>query len=119
MICDASIPTYVLTHWARDRTRGPKLTLERAVQIQTKDTAALIGLDDRGTIAPGKRADINVIDFDALTLGFPHAVDDLPAGGRRLLQEASGYVATIVKGEVTRRNGEDTGARPGRLVRSR
>ncbi len=117
MICDASIPTYVLTHWARDRTRGPKLSLERAVQFQTADTAALVGFTDRGVIEPGKRADLNVIDFDALTLGFPKAVDDLPAGGRRLVQDASGYVATIVNGVITRRDGHDTGARPGRLVR--
>jgi N-acyl-D-amino-acid deacylase len=119
MICDASIPTYVLTHWARDRRRGPTLSLEQAVRLQTKNTADLVGFDDRGTIEVGKRADLNVIDFEALELGFPHAVDDLPAGGRRLLQEARGYVVTLVRGEVTRRDGRDTGARPGRLVRSR
>ncbi|MGA0878974.1 MAG: N-acyl-D-amino-acid deacylase family protein [Ilumatobacteraceae bacterium] len=118
MICDASIPTYVLTHWARDRHRGPKLTIEEAVKIQTHDTAAVVGFDDRGVLAVGKKADINVIDLDALQLGFPEAVDDLPAGGRRLLQQATGYVATIVSGVVTRRNGVDTGARPGRLVRA-
>ncbi len=118
MICDASIPTYLLTHWARDR-RGPRLTVEQAVRMQTSDTAALVGFDDRGTIEVGKRADLNVIDFDALTLGFPEARDDLPAGGRRLVQAASGYDYTIVAGEVTRRAGVDTGARPGRLVRSR
>ncbi len=119
MICDASIPTYVLTHWARDRSRGPKLTLEQAVKVQTKDTADVVGFTDRGTIEVGKRADLNVIDFEHLTLGFPHAADDLPAGGRRLLQEATGYTATIVAGQVTRRHGRDTGARPGRLVRAR
>jgi len=118
MICDASIPTYVLTHWARDRHRGPKLTIEEAVKIQTQDTAAVVGFDDRGVLAVGKKADINVIDLDALQLGFPEAVDDLPAGGRRLLQQATGYVATIVSGVVTRRHGVDTGARPGRLVRA-
>ena len=118
MICDASIPTYLLTHWTRDRTRGPKLELEEAVRLQTSVTAEVAGFTDRGTIAPGMRADINVIDIEELTLGFPHAVNDLPAGGRRLLQEATGYVATIVAGEVTRRDGADTGARPGRLVRS-
>lgn len=118
MICDASIPTYVLTHWARDRHRGPKLTIEEAVKIQTRDTAAVVGFDDRGVLAVGKKADINVIDLDALQLGFPEAVDDLPAGGRRLLQQATGYVATIVSGVVTRRHGADTGARPGRLVRA-
>lgn len=118
MICDASIPTYVLTHWARDRHRGPKLTIEEAVKIQTRDTAAVVGFDDRGVLAVGKKADINVIDLEALQLGFPEAVDDLPAGGRRLLQQATGYVATIVSGVVTRRHGADTGARPGRLVRA-
>ncbi|MFM8483146.1 MAG: N-acyl-D-amino-acid deacylase family protein, partial [Actinomycetota bacterium] len=101
MICDASIPTYVLTHWARDRHRGPKLTIEEAVKIQTQDTAAVVGFDDRGVLAVGKKADINIIDLDALQLGFPEAVDDLPAGGRRLLQQATGYVATIVSGVVT------------------
>jgi N-acyl-D-amino-acid deacylase len=119
MICDASIPTYLLTHWTRDRTRGPKLSIEEAVRLQTSVTAEVVGFDDRGTIEVGKRADLNVIDMENLTLGFPHAADDLPAGGRRLLQEATGYVATIVAGEVTRRHGVDTGARPGRLVRSR
>jgi N-acyl-D-amino-acid deacylase len=118
MICDASIPTYLLTHWARDRHRGARLSVEEAVRIQTKDTAELVGFHDRGVIEPGRRADINVIDLERLELGFPHAVDDLPAGGRRLLQSASGYVATVVAGQVTRRDGRDTGARPGRLVRS-
>ncbi len=117
MICDASIPTYVLTHWARDR-EGPKLSLEDAVKCQTSDTAEVVGFHDRGTIAVGKRADLNVIDMNTLDLEYPRAVDDLPAGGRRLMQAAHGYVATIVNGEITRRNGIDTGARPGRLVRS-
>jgi N-acyl-D-amino-acid deacylase len=117
MICDASIPTYVLTHWARDR-KGAKLTLEQAVKVQTLDTAEVVGFHDRGTVEIGKRADINIIDLDALDLDYPTAVDDLPAGGRRLMQHAHGYVATIVNGEVTRRHGVDTGARPGRLVRS-
>ena len=118
MICDASIPTYVLTHWARDRARGPRITVEEAVRLQTSGTAEVIGLDDRGVIEPGRRADINVIDFDRLRLNFPHSVADLPAGGSRLLQSADGYVATVVAGEVTRRDGADTGARPGRLVRA-
>ncbi len=117
MICDASIPTYVISHWARDRA-GAKLTLEEAVKAQTADTAEVGGFHDRGTLQAGKRADINIIDLDALDLEYPTAVDDLPAGGRRLMQQARGYVATIVHGEVTRRNGVDTGARPGRLVRS-
>ena len=118
MICDASIPTYLLTHWARDRKRGPRISVEEAVRLQTSATAEVLGVDDRGVIAPGKRADINIIDFDNLRINFPHSVKDLPAGGRRLLQSADGYVATIVNGEITRRNGKDTGARPGRLVRA-
>lgn len=118
MICDASIPTYLLTHWARDRVRGPKLSVEEAVRLQTTATADVMGLKDRGRIAPGLRADINVIDFDKLELHAPRAVNDLPAGGRRLVQSASGYVATIVNGVITRRDGADTGQRPGRLVRA-
>ena len=117
LICDASIPTYLLTHWARDRTRGPGLPLEYVVKKQTADTAALFGLGDRGVVAEGKKADLNVIDFERLTLHMPRMAYDLPAGGARLLQDADGYVATVVSGEVTRRRGEDTGARPGRLLR--
>jgi len=117
MICDASYPTYLLTHWARDRHRGDKLPLEYVVRKQCRDTAQLFGLTDRGVIEVGKKADINVIDMAALTLQPARMAYDLPAGGRRLLQGASGYVATIVSGTVTRRNGADTGARPGRLVR--
>ena len=117
MICDASLPTYGLTHWARDRSRGPKLPLEQVVQMQTQRTAQLYGLGDRGTVEVGKRADLNVIDHAALTLHSPRLAHDLPGGGRRLLQEASGYAATVVAGTVTRRDGVDTGARPGRLIR--
>ena len=117
MICDASIPTFMLTHWTRDRTRGEQLPLEWVVKKQSHDTASLYGLGDRGTLEAGKRADINVIDHQALTLRSPRVVHDLPAGGRRLDQQADGYVATVVAGEVTRSNGADTGARPGRLVR--
>jgi N-acyl-D-aspartate/D-glutamate deacylase len=117
LICDASIPTFMLTHWARDRYRGPQLPLEYVVKKQTTDTAALFGLGDRGAIEVGKKADFNVIDFEQLTLHMPRMAYDLPAGGARLLQDASGYVATIVSGKVTRRNGVDTGARPGQLVR--
>ena len=117
LICDASIPTFLLTHWARDRSRGERLPLEYVVKKQTTDTAALFGLGDRGVITEGKKADLNVIDFDRLTLRMPRMAYDLPAGGARLLQDAEGYVATIVSGEVTRRHGTDTGARPGALIR--
>ena len=116
-ICDASIPTFMLTHWARDRARGERLPLELVVQKQSRDTARLYGLGDRGVVAPGYRADLNVIDFDALSLALPQLVHDLPGGARRLVQRADGYVATYVAGEQTWANGEDTGARPGRLVR--
>jgi N-acyl-D-aspartate/D-glutamate deacylase len=119
LICDASTPTYMLTHWVRDRQRGPRLALEHAVRKQTSETAALYGLSDRGAIAVGKRADLNVIDLDALRLPPPYVVRDLPAGGHRMMQDARGYAATIVAGVVTRRDDEDTGARPGRLLRGR
>ena len=117
-ICDASLPTYMLTHWTRDRTRGELLPIEAIVRKQSALTAEVVGLSDRGTLEVGKRADINVIDLDRLTLHPPRPSDDLPAGGRRILQDATGYVATIVNGVVTRRNDADTGARPGRLVRA-
>jgi N-acyl-D-amino-acid deacylase len=117
MICDASYPTFLLTHWARDRYRGEKLSLEYVIRKQSRDTAELFGLTDRGTIVAGKKADINVIDLDALRLHPAAMAYDLPAGGNRILQGASGYTATIVSGAVTRRNDIDTGARPGRLVR--
>ncbi|POY03150.1 amidohydrolase [Mycobacterium kansasii] len=117
MICDASYPTFLLTHWARDRRRGDRLPLEYVIRKQSRDTAQLFGLTDRGTIAPGKKADLNVIDMDKLTLHPAAMAYDLPAGGHRILQGASGYTATIVSGTVTRRDGVDTGARPGRLVR--
>jgi N-acyl-D-aspartate/D-glutamate deacylase len=117
LICDASYPTFLLTHWARDRHRGEKLPLEYVVRKQCHDTAQLFGLTDRGTIEVGKKADINVIDMDAISLHPARMAYDLPAGGRRLVQDASGYTATIVNGIPTRRDGVDTGARPGRLVR--
>lgn len=117
MICDGSFPTTMLTHWTRDRTRGEKLPLEFVVKRQTRDTATWVGLDDRGLVAPGYRADLNVIDHDRLTLHAPTIQHDLPAGGRRLMQRATGYTATIVAGQVIYRDGEPTGARPGRLVR--
>lgn len=117
LICDASYPTYLLTHWARDRSRGPRFSLEYMVRKQTLDTATLFGLGDRGVIAVGKKADVNVIDMNALQLDVPRMAYDLPAGGRRLIQGARGYDATVVGGVVTRRHGVDTGARPGRLLR--
>jgi len=117
MICDGSFPTSLLTHWTRDRVRGPKLSLPFVVKQQAADTAALVGLGDRGMILPGLRADLNVIDYANLTLLAPEVAHDLPAGGRRLMQRADGYVATIVAGQITYRDGEPTGALPGRLVR--
>lgn len=117
LICDASYPTFLLTHWARDRSRGPRFPLEYVVRKQTLDTASLFGLSDRGVLAVGKKADINVIDLNALRLDVPRMAYDLPAGGRRLIQGAGGYDATIVSGVVTRRHGVDTGARPGALLR--
>jgi N-acyl-D-aspartate/D-glutamate deacylase len=116
-ICDGSFPTTLLTHWTRDRTRGPKLALEQVVRGQCLETAQLVGLHDRGLIAPGYRADLNVIDYGRLTLHAPEVAYDLPAGGRRLIQRASGYTATIVAGQVTYRDGEPTDALPGRLLR--
>jgi N-acyl-D-amino-acid deacylase len=117
LICDASMPTYLLTHWVRDRRRGERIPLEQAVRLQTSRTAEVYGLDDRGVLAPGKKADVNVIDFDALHLHAPRMVFDLPAAGRRLVQAADGYEATICAGEITFEHGRTTGALPGKLVR--
>lgn len=117
VICDASQPTFMLTHWTRDRTRGERLPLEHVVKMQTHDTARLYGLTDRGTIEAGALADLNLIDYDRLQLTNPHVVDDLPAGGRRLLQGAVGYVETIKSGVTTFAGGVETGERPGTLVR--
>jgi N-acyl-D-aspartate/D-glutamate deacylase len=116
LISDASFSTYLLTHWGRDRGHG-RFDLSRLIKRQTSDTAHAVGLMDRGVIAPGKKADINVIDFDRLALEVPVMAFDLPAGGKRLLQRARGYTANIVSGTVTYRDGEATGALPGRLVR--
>lgn len=116
-ICDAASPTFMLQHWVRDRKRGDRITLENAIKRQCHDTARLYGLDDRGVLAPGYLADINVIDMDKIALGKPWLAFDLPAGGKRLLQKASGYAATIKSGKVTFRNGEMTGAFPGGLIR--
>jgi N-acyl-D-aspartate/D-glutamate deacylase len=116
-ICDASCMTHMLSHWTRDRTRGPKLPLEFAVKRITRDNAAAIGLKDRGLVAPGMKADLNVIDYARLGMKVPEMRYDLPAGGKRLVQGAEGYVATILNGTVVTREGEATGALPGRLVR--
>jgi len=117
VICDASYPTYMLTHWARDRERGERLPLEYVVQRQCRDTARQVGLMDRGTLEPGMLGDVNIIDFDNLTLRAPEMAYDLPAGGRRLIQRADGYRATIKRGEVIYRDGQATEAMPGQLVR--
>jgi len=117
LICDGSFPTYLLLHWGCARTRGAKLPVEQLVKRQTSDTAALVGLRDRGALALGKKADLNLIDPDALALAHPEIVYDLPAGGKRLVQRARGYRATLVSGEVVLENGEPTGALPGKLVR--
>jgi len=116
-VCDASFTTFLMTHWARDREYG-QIPLERIIQMQANDTSRFLGLNDRGLLAPGRRADINVIDFDNLQLLPPTMLKDLPAGGQRLMQYASGYVATLVNGEVIAKDGRLTGARPGRLVRA-
>lgn len=116
-ICDASFPTTIIQHWGRDRSRGPKFPLEDLVKKQTSETAALVGLHDRGVLAPGYKADVNVIDFERLRPCRPSIVNDLPAGGRRLVQRADGYVATIVAGKVAFRDGEPTGELNGRLIR--
>ena len=117
LICDASMPTYLLTHWARDRKRGERIPLEQAVRLQTGNTAAVYGFRDRGTLEVGKKGDVNVIDHDALQLHAPEMVFDLPGGGRRLIQRVDGYRYTVVSGAVTFEDGEPTGAKPGTLVR--
>ncbi len=117
LICDGSSPSTQLTHWTRDRTRGETIPLEFMVEQQTRRTAQLYGFHDRGTLAVGQRADVNVIDLDHLSVGRPVIHSDLPAGGQRYLQPVSGYVATVVGGVQTRSHDTDTGERPGRLVR--
>jgi N-acyl-D-aspartate/D-glutamate deacylase len=117
LICDASVPTFLLTHWVRDRQRGERIPLEQIVESQTHRTARFYGMQDRGVIAAGMKADLNVIDFDALHIHAPEMVYDLPAGGRRLVQKIDGYRYTIQSGRVTFEDGEPTGALPGKLVR--
>ena len=117
-ISDASFPTTLVQHWSRDRSRGSKLPLEQVIKMQTSETANLLGIKDRGVIEEGYKADINVIDYEGLTLHEPEIINDLPAGGRRLVQKASGYDYTIVSGEIAFIKGEATGALNGRLIRN-
>ena len=117
LLCDASVPTFLLTHWVRDRARGQRIPLETIVSRQTRHTAQFYGMHDRGVLAPGMKADVNVIDLDALHIHAPEMVYDLPAEGRRLVQKADGYCYTICSGEVTYEGGAPTGALPGKLVR--
>jgi len=117
MIADASVPTYLLTHWVRDRTRGEKIAIEAIVEQQCRKTARFYGFEDRGTLEPGMLADINVIDFEGLRIHPPEMVYDLPAGGNRLVQKIDGYRYTIKSGEVTFEEGEPTGALPGKVLR--
>jgi N-acyl-D-aspartate/D-glutamate deacylase len=117
VICDASAPTFLLTHWVRDRHRGERLPLEYVVARQTRETARLYGMEDRGTLAPGMLADVNVIDMDTLAIAPPEMVFDLPANGRRLIQRARGYCATVKRGQVIFEDGQPTGALPGQLIR--
>jgi len=119
MICDTGQPTFLLTHWGRDRARGPRFPMAEVVRRLSSEPAAVFGLGDRGRLAPGLRADVNLIDPSALGLLPPRIARDLPAGARRLVQGARGYVATFVAGVQTRADGVDTGARPGRLARAR
>jgi N-acyl-D-aspartate/D-glutamate deacylase len=115
-VCDASFTTFMLTHWVRDRAKD-KLALETAVEMMTRRNARYLGLHDRGVIAAGKRADLNLIDPARLSVGVPKLVRDLPAGGKRFLQKGEGYIGTWVAGQAVQRNGEISAARPGRLVR--
>ena len=117
LICDASLPTFMLTHWSRDRSRGPKIPVELAVRRMTRDTAQLYGLLDRGLVKPGYKADLNVIDFDGLRLRRPEMAYDLPGGARRLLQRVDGYDYKILSGEVVMEDMVATGPTPGRLIR--
>ena len=117
VLCDAGYPTFMLQHWVRDRTRGERLSVEEAVRMLTKEPADLYGFSDRGVVEAGRRADLNIIDLDRLRMHMPRVENDLPTGAPRLLQGADGYVATMVGGQVTFREGRDTGARPGGLIR--
>ena len=118
-LCDASVQTFMLTHWARDAAESERFSLEHVVHKQTRATAELYGLLDRGALKPGLRADVNIIDFENLQVGTPEMVFDLPTGAQRIMQIPSGYVASLVAGVVVQENGKETGARPGKLIRGR
>jgi len=111
------MPTFLLTRWARDRSRGERIPIEALVAAQTRRTAECYGMEDRGVLAPGMKADLNVVDFDALHIHAPEMVHDLPASGRRLIQKVDGYRYTICSGEVIYEDGEPTGRLPGKLIR--
>jgi N-acyl-D-aspartate/D-glutamate deacylase len=117
LICDASMPTFLLTHWVRDRSRGERIPIQEVVAAQTQRTAKFYGMEDRGVLAPGMKADINVIDFERLRIHPPEMVYDLPADGRRLIQKVDGYAYTVCAGEIIYQDGEPTGALPGKLIR--
>jgi N-acyl-D-aspartate/D-glutamate deacylase len=117
-IIDAGVPSYMLTHWGRDRSRGPRLPLEMLVKRQTSETADFFGLSDRGRLAPGSRADVNMIDFQRMRMQKPELIHDMPANGRRFVQRVEGYEATLVAGMPIFERGEHTGALPGKLVRA-
>ena len=119
LICDASMPTTNISHWGRDREAGRKFPLEMLIKKQTKDTAETFGLFDRGEIKAGMLADINIIDFNKLNVSHPTMIHDLPLGGRRLVQDATGYVATIKNGQVVSENGKANGVLPGKLIRGK
>ena len=116
IICDASAPTTMISHWTRDRTRGDRLPIEWVIKRLSSDNAAALGLSDRGQLKPGMKADINVIDHSRIRAHLPEVRYDLPAGGRRLVQTTEGYDATIVSGQIVQRDGTATGNLPGRLV---
>ena len=118
-ICDGSAQTFMLTNWVRDSAKGDRyhLPIEFVVKKQSHDTARLFGMHDRGTLEPGMKADLNLIDLDALRIETPTMIADLPAGMPRLMQTAQGYVASMVSGEIVQENGKETGARPGKVVR--
>jgi N-acyl-D-amino-acid deacylase len=117
VLSDASMPTYLISYLCRDRVRGKRFELEQAVMMHTRDTARCVGLEDRGTIEVGMKADINLIDYKELKVLAPEVIYDLPAGGRRMFQAAEGYRYTIVSGEVVMEDGVESGARPGKLIR--